>query len=128
MSAVQNSWRSQNGGYSDGICEDRQKIAMQSTNELDSAVQEKIAHLFSRAWRRVQQRTGRSWEKKRIRWLELLGAGGAEVSPNQLRVALNNLVTFAQLPPDDTALLRGAIHDDFRTVQKLALVSLGRGA
>lgn len=101
---------------------------MQSTNELDSAIQEKIGQLFSRAWRRVQQRTGRSWDKKRSRWLELLGAGGGDVTSNQLRVALNNLVTFAQLPPADTLLLRGAIHEDFRTVQRLALESLGRSS
>jgi hypothetical protein len=97
---------------------------MQSANEIDPAVQEKIAQLLSRAWRRVQQRTGRSWDKKRNRWLQLLGAGGIEVSPNQLRVALNNFVSFAQLPPSDIALLRQAIHEDFRTMQKLAVDSL----
>lgn len=97
---------------------------MQSTKELDAAVQDTIGHLFTRGWRRVQQRTGRCWEKKRQRWLELLGVGNQQVSPNQLRVALNNLVSFSQLPPADTALLREAIHEDYRTVQKLALQSL----
>jgi hypothetical protein len=98
---------------------------MQSADEIDPAIQEKIAQLLSRAWRRVQQRTGRSWDKKRGRWLELLGADGG-VSSNQLRVALNNFVSFAQLPPADTELLRRAIHEDFRTMQKLALESLTR--
>lgn len=97
---------------------------MQSTQELDTTVQDKIGHLLTRGWRRVQQRTGRCWEKKRQRWLELLGAGNQQVSSNQLRVALNNLVTFSQLPPAETAMLREAIHEDFRTVQKLALQSL----
>jgi hypothetical protein len=101
-------------------------MLMQSSNALDPAIQEKIGQLFSRAWRRVQQRTGRSWEKKRSRWLQLLGADGSEVSSNQLRVAMNNLVSFAQLPPADTALLRGAIHEDYQTVRKLAVESLGR--
>ena len=101
---------------------------MQSTNALDPTVQEKIEQIFPLAWRRVQQRTGRSWEKKRLRWLDLLGAGLAEVTPNQLRVALNNLVTFAKLPPVDTNLLREAIHDDYRAVQKLAVESLARRA
>ena len=100
-------------------------MLMQSTKALDPAIQEKIGQLFSRAWRRVQQRTGRSWEKKRSRWLQLLGADGSDVSPNQLRVALNNLVSFAQLPPPDTTLLRGAIHEDYQTVRKLAIESLG---
>ncbi|HVX13134.1 MAG TPA: hypothetical protein VHC22_18260 [Pirellulales bacterium] len=99
---------------------------MPSSNALDPDIQEKIGQLFLRAWRRVQQRTGRSWEKKRTRWLELLGADGSEVSSNQLRVALNNLVSFAQLPPPDTALLRGAIHEDYQTVRKLAVESLGQ--
>jgi hypothetical protein len=103
-------------------------MLMQSANEIDPAVQEKIALLFSRAWRRVQQRTGRSWDKKRSRWLQLLGAGAGEVSSNQLRVALNNFVTFAQLSPADTELLRRCVHDDFRTMQKLALESLQRSS
>jgi len=97
---------------------------MQSTKELEPAVQDKIGQLLTRGWRRVQQRTGRCWEKKRVRWLELLGAGKQELSSNQLRVALNNLVSFSQLPPADAALLRQAIHEDFRTVQKLALQTL----
>jgi hypothetical protein len=97
---------------------------MQSTKALDPTVQEKIELLFPLAWRRVQQRTGRSWEKKRLRWLDLLGAGLGEVTPNQLRVALNNLVTFAKLPPAETDLLREAIHGDYRAVQKLAIESL----
>jgi hypothetical protein len=101
-------------------------MLMQSSKALDPAIQEKIGQLFSRAWRRVQQRTGRSWEKKRSRWLHLLGADGSEVSSNQLRVALNNLVSFAQLPPPDTALLRAAIHEDYQTMQKLAVESLGQ--
>lgn len=101
-------------------------MLMQSTKALDPALQDKIGQLFSRAWRRVQQRTGRSWEKKRSRWLQLLGADGSDVSSNQLRVALNNLVSFAQLPPADTTLLRAAIHEDYRTMQKLAIHSLGR--
>lgn len=100
---------------------------MQSSSDaIDPAIQEKIGQLFSRAWRRVQQRTGRSWEKKRTRWLQLLGADGSEVTSNQIRVALNNLVSFAQLPPADTALLRGAIHEDYQTVRKLAVESLGQ--
>ncbi|HWB14682.1 MAG TPA: hypothetical protein VG826_35995 [Pirellulales bacterium] len=101
---------------------------MQRAEEIDPAAQEKIAQLFLRAWRRVQQRTGRSWDKKRGRWLELLGEGGSDVSANQLRVALNNFVSFAQLPPADTDLLRRAIHEDFRTMQRLALDSLNRTA
>ena len=101
---------------------------MQSTNQIDTALQEKIVQLFSRAWRRVQQRTGRSWDKKRSRWLELLGAVSDDVSPNQLRVALNNFVSFAQLPPADTLLLRRCVHEDFRTMQRLALESLHRGS
>lgn len=100
---------------------------------LDAARRDQIVQLFIRAWRRVQQRTGRSWEKKRDRWLELLAYGkstGAapertEVSANQLRVALNNLVTFAQLPPFDTRLLREAIHADYQAVRALALKALG---
>lgn len=99
-------------------------MLMQSTNAIDPAIQEKIGQLFSRAWRRVQQRTGRSWEKKRSRWLHLLGADGAEISSNQLRVALNNLVSFAQLPPADTTLMRAAIHEDYLTMQRLAVDSL----
>jgi hypothetical protein len=99
---------------------------MQRADEIDPAVQEKIAQLFPRAWRRVQQRTGRSWEKKRVRWLQLLGADGREPSSNQLRVALNNFVSFAQLPPADTELLRQAVHEDFRTMQRLALEALVR--
>ena len=98
-------------------------MLMQSTKALDPAIQEKIGQLFSRAWRRVQQRTGRSWEKKRARWFELLGA---DVTSNQLRVALNNLVSFAQLPPADTTLLRAAIHEDYRTMQRLATEALER--
>jgi hypothetical protein len=121
-------WRRQNGGYSKGICEDRTIMLMQSAKEIDPAAQERISQLFARAWRRVQQRTGRSWDKKRSRWLQLLGAGGHEVSPNQLRVALNNLVSFAQLTPPDTALLRDAIHENYRAMQKLALDSLGRNS
>lgn len=121
-------WRWQNGGYSKDICEERNPMLMQSAKEIDPAVQERISQLFARAWRRVQQRTGRSWDKKRSRWLELLGAAGHEVSPNQLRVALNNLVSFAQLPPVDTELLRDAIHEDFRAMQKLAVDSLGRNS
>lgn len=101
---------------------------MQSTKELDATVQDKIGHLLSRGWRRVQQRTGRCWDKKRQRWLELLGAGNHDMSSNQLRVALNNLVTFSQLPPADTAMLRDAIHEDYRTVQKLAIQSLSASA
>ena len=101
---------------------------MQSAQQIDPAIQEKILQLFSRSWRRVQQRTGRSWDKKRSRWLELLGAGGDEVSSNQLRVALNNFVSFAQLPPADTQLLRRCVHEDFRTMQRLALESLQRGS
>lgn len=100
-------------------------MLMQS-KALDPALQDKIGQLFTRAWRRVQQRTGRSWEKKRTRWLHLLGADGSEVSSNQLRVALNNLVSFAQLPPADTTLLRAAIHEDYQTMQKLAVESLRR--
>jgi hypothetical protein len=99
---------------------------MQRADEIDPAVHEKIAQLFPRAWRRVQQRTGRSWDKKRSRWLQLLGADGSDPSSNQLRVALNNFVSFAQLPPADSELLRRAIHEDFRTIQKLALESLAR--
>jgi hypothetical protein len=99
---------------------------MQRADEIDPAVREKITQLLSRAWRRVQQRTGRSWDKKRGRWLQLLGAGGGDLSSNQLRVALNNFVSFAQLPPADTELLRRTIHEDFRTMQKLALESLTR--
>lgn len=113
-------------GIVKGICEDRIPMLMQSTKAIDPAIQEKIGQLFSRAWRRVQQRTGRSWEKKRARWLELLGADGAEVSSNQLRVALNNLVSFAQLPPADTTLMRAAIHEDYLTMQRLAVDSLKR--
>lgn len=101
-------------------------MLMQSTKAIDPAIQEKIGQLFSRAWRRVQQRTGRSWEKKRSRWLELLGADGVEVSSNQLRVALNNLVSFAQLPPADTTLMRAAIHEDYLIMQRLAIDSLKR--
>jgi hypothetical protein len=108
------------------FCEDRKRMLMQSSKALDPAIQDKIGQLFSRAWRRVQQRTGRYWEKKRLRWLELLGAGGGDISSNQLRVALNNLVSFAQLPPADTTLMRAAIHEDFRTMQRLAIESLGR--
>lgn len=102
-------------------------MLMLSTKEtIDPAIQEKIGQLFSRAWRRVQQRTGRSWEKKRSRWFELLGADGTEVTSNQLRVALNNLVSFAQLPPADTTLMRAAVHEDYRTMQRLAVESLRR--
>lgn len=99
---------------------------MQRAEEIDPAVQEKIAPLLLRAWRRVQQRTGRSWDKKRSRWLQLLGATGGDLSSNQVRVALNNFVSFAQLPQADTELLRQAIHEDFRTIQRLALDSLTR--
>jgi hypothetical protein len=101
-------------------------MLMQSTNAIDPAIQEKIGQLFSRAWRRVQQRTGRSWEKKRLRWFQLLGADGSDVSSNQLRVAMNNLVSFAQLPPADTTLMRAAIHEDYHTMQRLAVDSLKR--
>lgn len=120
---MRDHWRTGKAGYSNGICDDRNSTLMQRADEIDPAVQEKIAQLFSRAWRRVEQRTGRSWEKKRSRWLQLLGAADGDPSPNQLRVALNNFVSFAQLPPPETELLRRAIHEDFRTMQKLALES-----
>src|SRR5579885_2393116 len=86
-----NHWRGGHAGYSNGICDDRNSTRMQRADEIDPAVQEKIAQLLPRAWLRVQQRTGRSWDKKRGRWLQLLGADGSDQSSNQLRVALNNL-------------------------------------
>lgn len=118
------------------MCDDRMKTPTAGVDGLDAARREQIVQLFARAWRRVQQRTGRSWEKKRDRWIELLGgpaaaagapglSSAADVSANQLRVALNNLVTFAQLPPLDTALLRQAIHADCQAVRGLALHALG---
>jgi hypothetical protein len=92
---------------------------------LDPATHDNIHQLFVRAWRRVQQRTGRAWDKKRERWLQLLGADGAPVTSNQARVALNNLVSFAQLPAPEAAMLRQAIHDDYQSILALALRSLG---
>lgn len=118
------------------MCDDRMQTPTAGVGGLDAARRDQIVQLFSRAWRRVQQRTGRSWEKKRDRWRELLGgcpqtapgsAGSAEVSSNQLRVALNNLVTFAQLPPVDAKLLRETIHADYLAVRALALQALGDG-
>lgn len=115
------------------MCDDRMQTPTANVGGIDAARRDQIVQLFSRAWRRVQQRTGRSWEKKRERWLELLGshlqtAAGApipaEVSSNQLRVALNNLVTFAQLPPLDARLLREAIHADYLAIRDLALRAL----
>lgn len=118
------------------MCDDRISVPAIPETGLDAARRDRIVQLFVRAWRRVQQRTGRSWEKKRDRWLELLAygtssddvePGGSKVSANQLRVALNNLVTFAQLPPIDTHLLREAIHADYQAVRILALKAVGDG-
>lgn len=118
------------------MCDDRMQTPTAGVGGLDAARRDQIVQLFSRAWRRVQQRTGRSWEKKRDRWLELLGGHlqtalgapcPAELSSNQLRVALNNLVTFAQLPPVDVRLLREAIHADYLAIRDLALQALAEG-
>lgn len=118
-------------GIVDGMCDDRIPTPQAVDRGLDAARRDELVQLFARAWRRVQQRTGRSWEKKRDRWLELLGSAGADkpagssaVTPNQLRVALNNLVTFAQLPLSDTALLRESIHADYLAVRDLAISAL----
>jgi len=116
------------------MCDDRLPTPTVGDIGLGAVRRDQIVPLFAQAWRRVQQRTGRSWEKKRDRWIELLGGeraaiqppGECERTPNQLRVALNNLVTFAQLPPLDTALLRDAIHTDYLTVRILALQALGQ--
>ncbi|HEX7446424.1 MAG TPA: hypothetical protein VF306_02700 [Pirellulales bacterium] len=116
-------------GIVDGMCDDRISTPTAGDGGLDAARRDQIVQLFARAWRRVQQRTGRSWEKKRDRWLELLGSSPGSVAPpavtpNQLRVALNNLVTFAQLPSTDTAMLRQEIHADYQTVRNLAIEAL----
>lgn len=107
--------------------EERETTLTAGGGGLDAAAQDRINQLFIRAWRRVQQRTGRAWDKKRERWLQLLGADGTAVTSNQARVALNNLVSFAQLPPPDVAMLRQAIHDDYQAMLALALRSLGEG-
>lgn len=115
------------------MCDDRISTPTVGNGGPDAVRREQIVQLFARAWRRVQQRTGRAWEKKRDRWIELLGGrknansvpSQSDVTPNQLRVALNNLVTFAQLPPLDTAMLREAIHVDYLAVRALALQALG---
>lgn len=118
------------------MCDDRMQTPTAGVDGLDAARRDQIVQLFARAWRRVQQRTGRSWEKKRERWLELLGSplptapgarSPAEVSSNQLRVALNNLVAFSQLSPVDARLLREAIHADYLAVRDLAVRALGEG-
>ncbi len=116
------------------MCDDRIPTPTAGDGGFDAARREQIVRLFARAWQRVQQRTGRAWEKKRDRWLELLGsassgmaAGSLTITANQVRVALNNLVTFAQLPPPDTSLLREAIHADYQTVRNLAIEALSDG-
>lgn len=108
-----------------GMGDERETSLTAGGGGLDAAAHDKINQLFIRAWRRVQQRTGRAWDKKRERWLQLLGADGAAVTSNQARVALNNLVSFAQLPAPDVAMLRQAIHDDYQWMLTLALRSLG---
>lgn len=126
----------ENRGILDAMCDDRMQTPTAGVGGLNAARRDQIVQLFSRAWRRVQQRTGRSWDKKRERWRELLGSplptapgapSPAEVSSNQLRVALNNLVTFAQLPPLDARMLREAIHADYLAVRDLAVRALGEG-
>lgn len=108
-----------------GMGDERETSLTAGGGGLDAAAHDKINQLFIRAWRRVQQRTGRAWDKKRERWLQLLGADGTVVTSNQARVALNNLVSFAQLPAPDVAMLRQAIHDDYQLMLTLALRSLG---